>query len=1247
MKTPTIPRKIREKDANGFALVVSLTMLVLLTVIAVGLLSLSAITLRTTTQTSALADAQANARLALMVAIGELQKEMGPDMRISMESAIFDTDPNTEAIQGVDQSRWLGTYNSWGSWLNADYELPDGGPTMNIAGTYTSRREAMFRRWLLSLPNQMELDVNAPNSIGDWDDSNSIVLVGEGTLGINGASDNPHEVTRAYLKNLGEEDAPDGKYAWWISPENHRARVNLGKLDEQLSLAQLESSQGNTNEVAVSLLEGFDILEQNPDARGLIFSEKTIEAAGIDLAISQPSFFDLSAHSQGVLSSVRTGRLKKDLSLLFELDNSQLPETHRFNAQSDQEPSIRPMSIDLAGNNPHIDFRHFASWTNMRHYHRMYRSDSDANPGGTAGTGGSGNLNWFRNKPWTNIATRAGINHYDNWKGHNKYQRIPILAKATYIYSLQTEQIPDNTNHRLFLVYTPVFTFWNPYNVEMRIPHDTLQILSGAYQCLPLGARFYLDNEMEQKWDGGFGSYNPAGKLQAANQQYVSFEPGQFKVFTPRSIGGSFNENLFGGFDPLGINAGDRLRIGANSGYDPNSNPGLSLQFGDARGAFNVNFGNTPGSFVFVHDWDTNARRIPIMYNNDWFQRIQQFTPITPDPVTVPDDIGGQARRAQNIERWIFDGAIRPIAYAQLVIKGISEFDYSSITWNQDWRSRNWLHAPPQYFGSAMYVSESTSTAHTQRLDSPYIMNFGPLSDLGEAVALADPFQDPSRAILGSGPDPQERIASVAMLDLPSAPSGSLASFSGMRINPGWYDASKISWLRMDELRGLGTSTREASFRLAEAKAIAYQSGVTGPGIGNSFIHPMIPRTDIYRDYDNSRSQDPVNRGQMGPGDAFQENDNRVFRDYWDHVFLLNDALWDDYFVSSISDQSRPGQSGQPDLNGSIDNLLENGKANNTRIRLRAASADAHNTIKDELAGAEGYLKAAKHLMVDGMFNVNSTSVSAWYALFAGIRDRDVVFRNQNGGLEKVVVPEGKRIALSRFDTEISKNEVTDPLVGAEMADGWSGWSGVRFLSDTQLKKLAEECVKQVKLRGPFLNFSEFINRRLSDDELGVMGALQSAIDYDDESPDSDSINYRFKANRDYLISPNDLGPHEFATPEAINGSRFAGIPGYVIQSDILRPIANTLSVRDDTFRIRAYGESLDSRGNTLARAWCEAIVQRVPDYTDPSNSPEEPAKTIGPAGDFAENNELSTMNRIYGRKFEIISFRWLNPSEV
>jgi hypothetical protein len=283
------------------------------------------------------------------------------------------------------------------------------------------------------------------------------------------------------------------------------------------------------------------------------------------------------------------------------------------------------------------------------------------------------------------------------------------------------------------------------------------------------------------------------------------------------------------------------------------------------------------------------------------------------------------------------------------------------------------------------------------------------------------------------------------------------------------------------------------------------------------------------------------------------------------------------------------------------------------------------------------------------MFNVNSTSVDAWHALFAGIRERKVVYRDQNGSLKPVDIPSGKRIALSRFNTATTDQEGDDPEFGITRDDGMQAWSGVRFLDDDQLRKLAEECVKQVKQRGPFLNFSEFINRRLSDNALGIMGALQSAIDYDDASPESGSINYPFKSHDDYILEDSDLGTHAFKTPESAVGSRFAGIPGYVIQSDLLKPIANTLSVRDDTFRIRAYGDALDAEGEIIARAWCEAIVQRVPEYSDASNAPEVPARGIDSEGQFTtvDDSELTPTNRQYGRAFKIVSFRWMHRSEI
>lgn len=136
-------------------MVVTLTLMILLTLIAVGLLSLSAVSLRSSSQASAQAEAQTNARLALMIALGELQKEMGPDMRISAESALLDTDPSTEKMDGVTRSRWMASYNAWGNWLNASYTSPGGG-SMTVDKTYEPGRKSMFRRWLLSLPQDQE-----------------------------------------------------------------------------------------------------------------------------------------------------------------------------------------------------------------------------------------------------------------------------------------------------------------------------------------------------------------------------------------------------------------------------------------------------------------------------------------------------------------------------------------------------------------------------------------------------------------------------------------------------------------------------------------------------------------------------------------------------------------------------------------------------------------------------------------------------------------------------------------------------------------------------------------------------------------------------------------------------------------------------------------------------------------------------------------------------------------------------------
>lgn len=356
-----------QTGSSGFALVVTLSLMILLTIIAVGLLSLSAVSLRSTSQANAQAEAMANARLALMIALGELQKEMGPDMRVSAEASVFDTQPNTVQIDDVAQPRWLASYDAWGNWLNANYTPPGKSLLSSISVTYQPKRAAMFRRWLLSMPQGADKDPNAADSLTGWDNQNSVVLVGKGSLGTLPPT-RGNEETRAFLTKVGQK----GALAWWVGGDNQKARINLAKRPRSLAAAAWERSQGDTAEVAVGKLSGFDALENEPANLGpKLITQASLVPAAVPADKVKEHYFDLTANSRGVLASVRSGHLKKDLSLLFELAPNKLPAPYAYNAGASQEPSIRPMSPDLLAQNPKITARHFQSWTNMRHFHRM------------------------------------------------------------------------------------------------------------------------------------------------------------------------------------------------------------------------------------------------------------------------------------------------------------------------------------------------------------------------------------------------------------------------------------------------------------------------------------------------------------------------------------------------------------------------------------------------------------------------------------------------------------------------------------------------------------------------------------------------------------------------------------------------------------------------------------------------------------------------------------------------------------
>ncbi len=178
--------------------------------------------------------------------------------------------------------------------------------------------------------------------------------------------------------------------------------------------------------------------------------------------------------------------------------------------------------------------------------------------------------------------------------------------------------------------------------------------------------------------------------------------------------------------------------------------------------------------------------------------------------------------------------------------------------------------------------------------------------------------------------------------------------------------------------------------------------------------------------------------------------------------------------------------------------------------------------------------RTAELILVDGMFNVNSTSVSAWKSFLAGLKGESVPVRptpgtpitpelvpTENTPVSGMLIPGGR---------EIPDNSLSDPKKPEQ-------WVGFRALTDNQIDELAIAIVKQVRLRRPFTSLADFVNRRPgTNKKLAISGALQSALD-----DPSVSINGSYRQGERSLPASAATGfkfPEAEAWPEISGFSR-------------------------------------------------------------------------------------------------------------
>ncbi|MBW8782502.1 MAG: hypothetical protein JF599_11525, partial [Verrucomicrobia bacterium] len=410
-----------------------------------------------------------------------------------------------------------------------------------------------------------------------------------------------------------------------------------------------------------------------------------------------------------------------------------------------------------------------------------------------------------------------------------------------------------------------------------------------------------------------------------------------------------------------------------------------------------------------------------------------------------------------------------------------------------------------------------------------------------------------------------------------------------------------------------------------------------GAAFGNSRFNPFVRQREIITGgaLDNTYPNNNVYDAYVLQGDpsaSVVTPAPTAKTRFFDMSYLLNTALWDSYYFSTLPQNAASTASFTPgvaDLPNSRLTFTAGYVPTKADLGLNGGSGTDHSTGSRTMPGES---TPARYQMIEGAFNVNSTSIQAWRSLLASLRTAPLK--------NPAYSPAWSAVALNAFPRAVypwakAGSLPTSGTAGQDPED----YAGFRDLTDAQLEALAEKIVLQVRMRGPFLSLAHFINRSLHDTDTACLaGPLQAAIDATTGTsilnrPADTTGTFTGAGTTVYPTTPSQV-------PNAVP-NRLTGLPGWLSQADILQAVGPVLSARSDTFCIRVYGEVRDplnaSAAAPLARAWCEATVQRYPDYVDSTNLSSDTLATTG----------FTSANQNFGRRFRVVSFRWLTPSDI
>jgi hypothetical protein len=1175
---------------KGFALVIALSLMAFILVLLLSITTL--VRVETTAADISLAqlEARQNALMSGYLAIGELQRTAGPDQRITARADIF----NSSALS---KQHYTGVWTS---------EAPNAGAQV---------------AWLASdwEPTNPAYATQPAPASGAAD---AVLLVGDSSVD---ATNNPDDAVRLSMANTLIEGASGttGRYAWWVADENNKASVRplsdpttSGPNETRYRAVRALADKGAAELAVLTAFSGDTV---DPLDSLKVRDIADLELSGYNVAGLREHFHDYTVNSFGVLSNTRDGGLKQDLSLAFEMSDSDFSSSRFASGGSDPVTVIgsggiraQPIFRDTNGGRG-------PSWHLLRDYYTIYQRMQNplTDPVFPAqhflpNTDELGSPN-----DWKDYAAMR-FSKIETWRDGTAgdpllSNTLPYLYRGQYAPYLQRWQqtlgllfepttaptgldVPGVNWVEPVVLVNPVAVFHNPYNVK--VEHYGFMTLINHIRT----------NILMRRITPGFES--ATNESTDANRSLFKVPPGTIDPGVSE-VYGAVGEDDGSNFSTAGTPKAEDFfePSGATSptykvAEDPNNTgPNLEVDFAP----FASQFANATGQLQRWAVWHFNNM--------------------------------GSASNP------VLSSFSRNNGFDELYNYGGYQEDYSilhSVESHREWLDLPESFVPNRYIPDrdGIFVDTRNHRRGTGDAPLPYLVLNDYLKPADDRLAYSTyslynphaPMKGATNLLSDQDGTPVYTPAWQMTLSRSTVPAGANvleSANSGLNAYGGNSNTGggqlKVAPLELPVIP-------PSSFGDLQSANVGILSTMPALAIGNSYATPYLARDQITGQFQNQATRNNPSQPRL----------------YHDLSYHLNEALWDDYFFSTYSVpynlnadnfdplSNPPGQSFDAAFDPSFNNSsLLSGSLPNPRMALLPHEtenlADVKNKLfrGDDTALSTGISRTAENLLVAGAFNVNSTSVDAWAAILAAGRGGDLY---QSGETAPTTLASNQS-ALSR--AALPADDAFDGNQDPFSSNQEPAWSGYRTLTDDQIRDLAQAIVDELRARvddqgHPFLGLSAFVNRNLSNDDFGLSGLLQAAID-------KSGLNSRFDDFRaDFSSFPASASAND---QTGAARSSAAGAAGYINQGDLLKAIGSFIQVRSDTFKIRSYGEVVDPiSGQVASRAWCEIIAQRIPEPVYPNGS--------NPEAD-PQYWEPDPSQPDFGRRFRVISIRFLDSESV